>query len=60
MKGGFGDRHWKSIRKEWDLIKTKVSFAMEDGRRVKVLVDRWCREEHLHVSFPTLYALVVE
>ena len=55
---------WKAI-KEWDLFNSKYSFFfsflffMANGRKVKFWKDKWCGEESLCVSFPSLYALTI-
>lgn len=59
MKGEYGVGSWKAIRKWWDLINSKVSFEVRDRRKVRLWVERWCEEESLQISFPTLYALAM-
>ena len=39
-------------------MKSNFVFSMGDGRRVRFWKDRWCGDEALRISFPSLYALV--
>ena len=39
-------------------MKSKFVFSIGDGRRVRFWEDRWCGDEALSLSFPSLYALV--
>ena len=48
---------WKEIRKEWPFMKNKFVFSVGNGRRVRFWEDRWCGDEALSISFPSLYAL---
>ena len=38
-------------------MKNKIVFSMGDGRRVRFWEDRWCGDDALSVSFPSLYAM---
>ena len=35
VKDGYGVGLWKTIRKEWHIVSTKLSFVVGNGRRVK-------------------------
>lgn len=35
---------WKAIRRQWEVFKSKVCFIVENGRRVKFWLDKWCGE----------------
>ena len=48
---------WKVIGKQWDFFKTKISFAVSNGKKVKFWKDRWCSEEPLCETFLSLFAL---
>ena len=48
---------WKEIRKEWPLVRGNFIFSMGDRRRVRFWEDRWCGDDALSVSFPSLYAM---
>lgn len=39
-------------------MKDKFVFSVGNGRRVRFWNDRWCGDEALSISFPSLYALV--
>ena len=49
---------WKEIRKEWPLMKSNFVFSMGDARRVRFWEDRWCGDDALSLSSPSLFALV--
>ncbi|RVW27715.1 hypothetical protein CK203_112457 [Vitis vinifera] len=59
VSGGYGIDVWKVIRKGWDLFFRRTSLEVDNGRRVKFWIDKWCGKEPLCLSFPSLYALVV-
>ena len=59
MRGEYSVGLWKAIRKDWDTLNRRLSFIVVNKRRVKFWNDRWCREEPLYVSFPSLYALAL-
>lgn len=40
-----------------DTFNNKVSLIMGNWRRVKFWKDRWCKEDHLYISFPFLCSL---
>ena len=48
---------WKEIMKEGFLLNNKIVFSVGDGRRVRFWKDKWCGDDALCVSFPSLYAL---
>ena len=49
--------HWKAIGNGWMEFSKRVAFKVGDGRRVRFWKDRWCGDEALSISFPSLYAL---
>ena len=57
VRGGYGVGLWKTIRKLWDVISSKLSFSVGNGKRIKFWKDKWCGDEPLNVSFPSLFAL---
>ena len=59
VKGGYGVGLWKSLRKDWDVVRSRLFFVVGNGQRVKFWKDFWCGNEPLCVSFPSLFALVV-
>ena len=59
VRGGYGVRLWKEIRREWHVVSSRLSFVVGNGQRVKFWKDRWCEDSPLCVSFLTLFALAV-
>ena len=57
MREGYGVGLWKAIRKEWNLLSDKIVFEVGNERRVRFWKDKWCGNEALCVSFPSLFAL---
>ena len=57
MRGSYGVGLWKAIRLLWELVSFRTLFVVGNGRRVKFWRDRWCGDEPLCVSFPSLFAL---
>ena len=56
-RGSFGVGLWKDIRKEAQQLKQKCKLMLGDGGRIRFWEDRWCGENPLCVSFPTLYVV---
>ncbi|RVW49843.1 Glycoprotein 3-alpha-L-fucosyltransferase A [Vitis vinifera] len=63
FKGSKGETHgvglWKTLRKEWEVVKSRLVFVVGNGKRIKFWKDIWCGDEPLCVSFPSLFALAV-
>ena len=60
VKDGYNIGLWKTIAKDCDLFNSRGSFFfVSDRRRVKFQRDKWCEDEPLWVSFPSLYVLVI-
>ena len=38
---GYGVGLWKAIRKEWDAFKSKISYVLGNGRRLRFWKDIW-------------------
>lgn len=51
---------WKEIRKEWETLLPNAMFLVGEGRRVRFKKDRWCGEEALCPSFPSLFNLAAQ
>ena len=51
---------WKGIRMDWELVGSRISFRVENGRRESFSRNRWCEDSPLCVSFPSLFALSTE
>ena len=58
MRDSYGVGLWKAIRLLWELVSSITLFVVGNGRRVKFWRDRWCCDEPLCVSFPSLFTLV--
>ena len=54
---GYGVGLWKVIRKLWEVVNCRISFFVGNRRRVKFWKDKWCDNEPLSVSFPSLFTL---
>ena len=54
---GYGMGLWKAIRKGWDAFKSKISYDLGHGRRVRFWKDIWCGDTLLSISFPSLFAI---
>ena len=50
---------WEVIRKDWDLVKSRLSFVVDNKQRVKFWQDKWCETTPLCASFLSLFALAV-
>ena len=48
---------WKDIRKEAQQLKQNCTLMLGEVSRIRFWEDRWCGENMLCVSFPTLYAV---
>ncbi|KAL6330269.1 hypothetical protein AAG906_040193 [Vitis piasezkii] len=57
VRGSYGVGLWKAIRLLWEFVSSRTLFVVGNGRRVKFWRDRWCGDEPLCVSFPSLFAL---
>ncbi|RVX09480.1 putative ribonuclease H protein [Vitis vinifera] len=63
FKGSKGGDAWcgfvETLRKEWEVVKSRLVFVVGNGKRIKFWKDIWCGDEPLCVSFPSLFALAV-
>ncbi|RVX03513.1 hypothetical protein CK203_027825 [Vitis vinifera] len=57
VRGSYGVGLWKAIRLLWEIVSSRTLFVVGNGRRVKFWRDRWCGDEPLCVSFPSLFTL---
>ena len=48
---------WKAIRKEWLGMYSNLAFRVGNGTRVRFWKDKWCGDEPLCESFPSLFAI---
>ncbi|RVX18473.1 putative ribonuclease H protein [Vitis vinifera] len=56
-RGRHGVGLWKAIRKEWLGMYSSLAFRVGNGRRVRFWKDKWCGDEPLYESFPSLFAI---
>ena len=59
IREGYGMGFWKEIRKEGSLRLKNITFFVGDGRRVRFWKVKWCGNNTLHDSFPSLFDLAV-
>ena len=57
VRGSYGVGLCKAIRLLWELVCSRNLFVVGNGRRVKFWKDRWCGDELLCLSFPSLFVL---
>ena len=55
--GRHGVGLWKAIRKEWLGMYNNLAFRVGNGRRMRFWKDKWCGDEPLYESFPSLFAI---
>ena len=48
---------WKAIRKVGGLLSCRVAFLVGNGRNVRFGKDKWCGDEPLCISFPSLFVV---
>ena len=60
VREAHGVELWKEIRMDWELVDTRISFSVGNGRRVRFWRDRWCGDSPLCEFFPSLFALPIE
>ena len=41
-KGGYGVGLWKTLRKDWEVVKSRLFFVVGNEQRVKFWKDIWC------------------
>ena len=59
MRKGYGVGFWKAIRKDRDLVHSKISFLVGNRDRVTFWKDKWCEDNPLSATFPSLLALAI-
>ena len=57
MRSSFGVGLWKAIRRVWDVIGDNMVYSVGNGRRVRFWKDRWCGDNPLCISFPSLFTI---
>lgn len=56
VSSSFGVGVWKGIRKGWASFERHISFEM-NGVSIKIWRVKWCENEELWRSFPSLFNL---
>ena len=46
------------MRNHWDLLGSRVTFSMDKRWKMRICLDKWCGDENLRTSFPSLLTLV--
>ena len=59
VRGAYGVRVWKAIRKDWESICSRSYFIVGNGRKVKFWKDLWCEDQTLKNVFPNLFQLAI-
>ena len=54
---GYGVGLWKAIRKGWDAFKSKISYDLGNGRRIRFWKHIWCGDTPLRTSLPSLFII---
>ena len=57
VRGSFGVGLWKAIKRDWDAMGINKVYFVGNGRRVRFWKDRWCGDNPLCTSFPSLFAI---
>ena len=57
MRGNYGSGVWQEIRKEWEAFLPDTFCSLGNGRRVRFWKDKWCGEEPLSLTFPSLFSI---
>ena len=53
----YGVGLWKAIRKEWNYLNGRLAYQVGNGQRVRFWMDKWCGDEPLCESFPSLFTI---
>ncbi|RVW44482.1 Serine/threonine-protein kinase ATG1c [Vitis vinifera] len=57
VREGYGVGLWKAIRKGWDAFKSKISYDLGNGRRIRFWKHIWCGDTPLRTSLPSLFII---
>ena len=57
ISGRHGVGLWKAIRKEWLGMNRNLAYHVGCGRKVRFWKDKWCGDESLCESCPSLFAI---
>lgn len=59
MREGYGVGLWKVLRKEYELLSSRISFLVGNSRKVRFWKDEWCGDDLFCVVFPSLFVLAI-
>ena len=51
VTGGYGVGLWKTIRNEWEGVRSKSRFIVGNRKKVKFWKDLWCKDQILKEVF---------
>ena len=57
VSGRYSVGLWRAIRKEWLFLNGRLAYQVSTGQRVRFWMDKWCGEEPLCESFPSLFSI---
>ena len=60
VRGSYGVGLWKAIRRGWDALGDNLVYSVGNGRRVRFWKDKWCGDDPLCTSFPSLFAISLD
>ena len=60
MRRSFGVGLWKAIRRGWDVLGDNLVYSVGNGKRVRFWKDKWCGDDPLCTSFPSLFAISLD
>ena len=60
VRGSFGVGLWIAIRRGWDVLGDNLVYSVGNGRRVRFWKDKWCGDDPLCTSFPSLFAISLD
>ncbi|RVW20626.1 Transposon TX1 uncharacterized 149 kDa protein [Vitis vinifera] len=60
VRGSYGVGLWKAIRRGWDALGDNLAYSVGNGRRVRFWKDKWCGDDQLCTSFPSLFAISLD
>ena len=60
VRDNFGVGLWKAIRRGWDVLGDNLVYSVGNSRRVSFWKDKWCGDDPLCTSFPSLFAISLD
>ena len=58
-KKGYGVAFSEAIKKKKEVFKRKICFFVNNGRRIKFSLYKWCGDTSVKEFFPTLFAIAI-